>query len=147
MTVGAKNLKPVGCAPTSVPPILRFVVFLANAVVLFGRRRRVPRLLASEFWWGSRVSLFLSCADFCVLFNGRTFVQTRQQQQQGVNFIGPSGTVVYTNSSSFGAPNCVERDRQTETETTDRRTDIDRELYNSQAHVWWDAVTRGGCEY
>jgi len=74
-------------------------------------------------------------------------VQTRQQQQQGVNFIGPSGTVVYTNSSSFGAPNCVERERQIETETTDRRTDIDSELYNSQAHVWWDAVTRGGCEY
>jgi hypothetical protein len=47
-------------------------------------------------------------------------VQTRQQQQQGVNFIGPSGTVVYTNSSSFGAPNCVERDRQIATETTDR---------------------------
>ncbi len=70
-------------------------------------------------------------------------MQTRQQQQQGVNFIGPSGTLVYTNSSSFAAPNCVER----ETETTDRRTDIDRELYSSQAHVWWDAVTRGGCEY
>ncbi len=38
-------------------------------------------------------------------------MQTRQQQQQGVNFIGPSGTLVYTNSSSFAAPNCVERDR------------------------------------
>ncbi len=76
-------------------------------------------------------------------------MQTRQQQQQGVNFIGPSATVVYTNSSSFEASNCVgrETDRRTETEATDRRTDIDRELYNSQAHVWWDAVTRGGCEY
>jgi hypothetical protein len=47
-------------------------------------------------------------------------VQTPQQQQQGVNFIGPSGVVVYANSSSFGASNCVETDRQTETETTDR---------------------------
>ncbi len=70
-------------------------------------------------------------------------MQTREQQQQGVNFIGPSGTVVYTNSSSFRAPNCVERERKKQRQ----RTDVDRELYNSLAHVWWDAVTRGGCEY
>jgi hypothetical protein len=48
VTVGAKNLKPIGCAPTLVPPILCFVVFLANNVVLFGRRRhRIPRLRTS----------------------------------------------------------------------------------------------------
>jgi hypothetical protein len=54
-------------------------------------------------------------------------VQTRQQQQQGVNFIGPSGTVVYTNSSSFGAPNCVETDRQTDRHRDNGQTDRHRQ--------------------
>ncbi len=65
MTVGAKNLKPVGCAPTPVPPILRFVVFLANDLVLLGRRRRVSRLRASSGGVDESLSFFLVRISVC----------------------------------------------------------------------------------